>query len=414
MYNGESDASLQENGLQLTQCKDVAVITVIKDEAAYIHEWIHHYLYFGFKHVYIAVNRTTDKTTEVLDLICAKYDNVKYFVTDWIDKDADKTGINSNMQRLSFSFLANEAFANANVSHCLSVDADEFFYPKRLKKNINQFISSLPSHNLISIHWACQDADDFEFSAPFVNKNYYTTPQVKTIISRDAFENMRKFTLHVPLLKSNNGVSHIDASGDAFKKGKHREISNKAFDVKKQKALILHRMIRSECEYLALLLRKRPNSTLRVKDNRNGIVKRTNLLVLSDHDSALEAYYDSLNNFINECDLIDLINSIREEIQANAQEILNVNDEDLIKDIDVYYKVLKGTSLFTVLHERVKSMAPELLKNNANVNKVREVAIQFESNHLEVALDLMKIALLIRPTGPVIKAKIAAYEKKLQ
>ncbi|WP_413694095.1 glycosyltransferase family 2 protein [Psychromonas sp. KJ10-2] len=278
------------------QCKEVAVIAVIKDESAYIHEWIHHYLYFGFKHIYLAVNRTTDKTTEILDLICAEYSNVKYFVTDWMDKDSDKTGINPSMQRLSFSFLANEAFRESNVSHCLSVDADEFFYPTDFKQDVSHFINSMPYCSRLSIHWACQDVDDSDFAAPFVNKEYYTTSQVKSIISRDAFVNMRKFTLHVPLLKVNYHAPHIDASGDIFKKGKHREISDSNFNVN-QSAFILHRMIRSESEYLALLLKRNPESTLRIKNNRDGIVKKSDLLKLSIDELALEHYQKSLTLF---------------------------------------------------------------------------------------------------------------------
>lgn len=410
----EANVFIDENALQSNNCQDVAVITVIKDEAAYIHEWVHHYQYFGFKHIYIAVNRTTDKTTEILDLICAQFDNVKYFVTDWIDKDADKSGINPNMQRLSFSFLANEAFSNPNVSHCLSVDADEFFYPTCFKKDINQFINSFPYNSRLSIHWACQEVDDVEFSAPFVNKDYYITPQVKTIISRDAFERMRKFTLHVPLLKLNHYAPHLDASGDIFKKGKHREISDANFNMD-QKAFILHRMIRSECEYLALLLRKRPDSTLRVKNNRDGILKRSNLLMLGIdiNNSDLSAYYNSLNEFIKVCKLVEIINDIREEIRTNANDILNISDEELLKDLDVYYKVLKGASIFSVLHERVKNMDSTLLSNKALVDKVRDIAIEFESKNIEVALDLMRIALASRPNGHLIAHKVSEYEAKL-
>jgi len=393
-------------------CQDVAVITVIKDESAYIHEWIHHYLYFGFKYIYLGVNRTTDKTTEILDTICSQYSNVKYFMMDWIDKDADQSGINPSMQRLSFSFLANEAFRKKNVSHCLSVDADEFFYPTDFRQDISQFINSMPYNCRLSTHWACQEADDRAFSAPFENKKYYITPQVKTIMSRAAFDNLRKFTLHVPLLKLGYKSPHIDASGKIFKKGKHREISESNFN-KDQKAFILHRMIRSETEYLALLLRKRPSSTLRVKDNRDGVIKRSNLLTLDVNDDNLNPYYRSLDDFIVDCDLGETLTDIRNEIVNRSREILRITDEELLKYIDVYYKVLRGTSKFSVLHQRVISMEPSFLKIHINVNKVRELAITLESKHVTIALDLMRIASIKRPKGPVILSKISEYEAKI-
>lgn len=408
----EAHFFINENTQQFNNCQDVAVITVIKDEAAYIHEWVHHYQYFGFKHIYIAVNRTTDKTTEILDFICAKYENVKYFVTDWMDKDADKSGINPNMQRLSFSFLANEAFSNPNVSHCLSIDADEFFYPTCFKKDIKQFINSLPYHSRLSIHWACQEVDDIAFSAPFINKNYYTTPQVKTIISRDAFDIMRKFTVHVPLLKVGNNVPHIDASGNIFKMGKHREVSAANYTAE-QGAFILHRMVRSEYEYLALLLKKIPSSTKRVRDNREGIIRRGNLLTLDISHSDLDAYYDSLNHFINDCNIFNTLTNIRENIINNAKEILNINDEELLKDIDIYYKVLKGTSIFCVLHERVVNMDPMLFRDNILVDKLRDIALTLESYDIKLALDLMRIALSSRPNGLLIAHKVSEYEVNL-
>ncbi|MDN2664383.1 glycosyltransferase family 2 protein [Psychromonas sp. 14N.309.X.WAT.B.A12] len=400
------------NALQSNSCQDVAVIAVIKDESAYIHEWIHHYLYFGFKHIYLGINRTTDRTTEVLDLICSQYSNVKYFVMDWIDKDADKSGINPSMQRLSFSFLANEAFRDPNVSHCLSVDADEFFYPTDFKQDVSHFINSMPYNSRLSIHWACQEVDGRAFSAPFENKKYYTTPQVKTIMSREAFDNLRKFTLHVPLLKISDKSRHIDASGNIFKKGKHREISESNFN-KDQKAFILHRMIRSETEYLALLLRKRPSSTLRVKDNRDGIIQRTKLFALEVNTEDLDAYYRSLDNFIVNCALTDTLTGIRNEIVSNSQEILNISDEDLLKDVDVYYKVLKGTSVFPTLHNRITSMKITTLKK-ASIDKLRDTALMLESYNMLISLELMQLALQFRPNGLYIKHKVSAYQGKLK
>ncbi|MBB1442453.1 MULTISPECIES: glycosyltransferase family 2 protein [Pseudoalteromonas] len=406
-------SSLFKNTQQeATICKDVAVIAVIKDESAYIHEWVHHYQYFGFKKIYLAINRTTDKTIEVLDLICSKYDNVEYFITDWIDKDADKTGINPNMQRLSFSFLANEAFKDPSITHCLSVDADEFFYPTCFKKDIKQFVNSFDFASKLSIHWACQEVDEEEFSAPFVNKGYYVTPQVKTIITRCTYENMRKFTLHVPLLKSNYNASHIDASGDTFEKGKHRELAAPSFNIN-QNAYILHRMVRSECEYLALLLRQNPESTSRVKKNRDGITKKAKLSYLDVPESHLKSYHDSLDEFIKYCNLAGMLNKIREDVKISALEILDIADEELLKDVDTYYKVLKGTSIFSSFHKRIKSIDYLNIIDEPLINKFRDIAISFEGVDLNVSLELMRIASRFRPGGNLIAHKVSQYEAQI-
>ena len=46
---------------------NVALIAVAKDEDTYIHEWIHHHLYLGFSPIYIGVNRTSDKTFDIIN-----------------------------------------------------------------------------------------------------------------------------------------------------------------------------------------------------------------------------------------------------------------------------------------------------------------------------------------------------------
>ncbi|WP_298942608.1 glycosyltransferase family 2 protein [uncultured Psychromonas sp.] len=393
-------------------CNEVAVLAVIKDESVYIHEWIHHYHHFGFKHIYLAVNRTSDRTIEVLDRICEKYESVKYFITDWIDKDSDESGINPNMQRLSYSFLANEVFKDKNVTHCLSLDADEFFYPKCFKKSIKEFISSFPDNEMLSIHWACQGADKEGFLPPFANDEYYIRPQVKTLISRSAYTKVKKFTVHVPLLSEENGL-HIDASGLPFVPGKHREISSTVFS-DNQKAFILHRMIRSDLEYLALLLRQRPASTLRLKNNRNGIVKKGGLLNIEIPKDILNSYYESLNSFITRCNLLDILVSERDEIKERAKLVLDVNDEDICKDIETYYTVLNGTSAFPALHERMKALGNGLLKMERPVDRLRDLAIHMERFDLNVSLDLMKIALIGRPKGVIIQRKVISYESKLK
>lgn len=393
-------------------CKEVAVIGVIKDESTYIHEWIHHYHYFGFKHIYLAVNRTTDKTTEVLDKICKKYKGLKYFVTDWIDKDADESGINPDMQRLSYSFLANEVFKNENVTHCLSVDADEFFYTACFDKNIKEFVMSFPEHEMLSIHWACQSVDESTFLPPFSNKKYYVRPQVKTLISKNAFLNIKKFTPHIPLLSKVDGA-HIDASGLPFEKGAHREISQTIFP-DNQKGFILHRMIRSELEYLALLLRQRPASTLRLKNNRNGIVRKGGLLRFDIPKKLLNQYYESLNLFISENDLSDILDEEREALKQKAKGILNVCDEEIIKDLEVYYSVLNGTSVLPILHARMKSLGDGLLKMENAVDRLRDLAIKMESFDFNISLDLMRIALKGRPKGIIIQRKVISYESKLK
>lgn len=48
------------------------------------------------------------------------------------------------------------------------------------------------------------------------------------------------------------------------------------------------------------------------------------------------------------------------------------------------------------------------------ISKLRELAISFESNQLELARDFMSLAHIARPTGKLIMRKLAEYEKKIR
>jgi hypothetical protein len=389
---------------------ETAVFAVIKDESAYIHEWVFHHLYFGFDHIYIAVNRTTDSTIEILEKIQTKYPQVKYFITDWIDMDSDHSGQNPSMQRLSYSYLTHRCrINNENITHILPIDADEFWFPIDFKTKVNDFINTAPNFDLMSFHWACQDDDDMSFSLPFANQMVLYNQHVKSLISHTLIPHIEKFTLHVPNVNLEN-ITHLDGIFEVFKSGKNRQISNADFN-RQQKAYILHRMIRSDTEYLALLQRRRPSSTLRIKDNRRGINKHNSTEKLDLGESQLYEYHKAINLFTQNSAIAGILDKTRQDIVEKSSEVLSVNDDILFEHLEIYYKVLKGTAVFNTLHSRVLNYMGDHTVDA--INSIRDIAISLENIDFDKSVELMKIAQINRPNSECVKKKIIEYSLKL-
>ena len=64
---------------------NVAALTVIKDEAPYITDWINHCFFMGFSEVYIAINRSCDDTKKVVKALSVNNKNIKV-INDLINK----------------------------------------------------------------------------------------------------------------------------------------------------------------------------------------------------------------------------------------------------------------------------------------------------------------------------------------
>jgi hypothetical protein len=69
-----------------TQNNDLKVklVAIAKDEAAYLPDWIFHHIYFGFDHISVYVNNTTDNTEKLKERLSLNtqvsfLDGDKYF-----------------------------------------------------------------------------------------------------------------------------------------------------------------------------------------------------------------------------------------------------------------------------------------------------------------------------------------------
>ena len=161
--------------------KRTALIAVAKDESAYIHEWIHHHLYFHFDYIYIGINRTSDKTEQLVQLISNGYPNVKFLPVDWIDQIS--IGPTHEMQRATYAYLTQVASKESDPDYFMYLDIDEFWFSTR-HDSIADFILSKENFDIVSFHWLNQDAEREAFNPPFKDVFYSYNPHVTSMISK--------------------------------------------------------------------------------------------------------------------------------------------------------------------------------------------------------------------------------------
>ena len=162
-------------------------------------------------------------------------------------------------------------------------------------------------------------------------------------------------------------------------------------------------MLRSEQEYLALLTRQRPSSTLPIKDNRWGFHKDYQQIIELD-SIKIKSYFDYLEKHRKPVEAY--IELAKSEALNNAQKILKADKKIIVEHISKYIQVLKGTAL---LPEVIHIYSYECTSYSA----LRDTAISLEKINLELSLKLMKAAEVLRPEGQTIKRKIAQYLKEL-
>jgi len=359
----------------------VALIAVAKDEDTYIHEWIHHHLYLGFSPIYIGVNRTSDRTQEIINKIKRTEKGVHSFCLDWIDKG--HLGLNTRIQNLGYSYLSTK-IDQSEVDYVGFLDIDEFWFNID-GKNIQDFIKENNPFDIASFFWLCQFSEDAMFLPPFDNVFYDICGPVKSLVHTKTLDKIRVFTAHVPSYEKNEYLKliHIDQHGNDISCLNPNKKYNRQLPKFKNKNIsncILHRMMRSEIEYLSLILRGRPNGELIKSTGRHGFKKgKTELPSIFDDE-----YYTSLNNFISKNDLTDTLNTSRlEKTKYYKNQINSMNSHQLINEIENAIDVLTGT---IGLYDYV----------NAFINKVDDIeslkkfATQLESIDTSLCNQLMR------------------------
>ncbi len=352
---------------------EAAVVAIAKDESAYIHEWVHHYLYFGFKEIYIAVNRTTDSSLKILEKLSKKNEQVHFREVDWLDQCVSEEK-NKSIQSLSYAYLSSLiSKKHPSISHILYVDMDEFWFTQNFEHDVSEYLASMPPFDLACFPWLCQNGDNSQFEMPFKNLGVETgNPHIKSMLSVAKLNEVKAFRCHTPVFDGEENKL-VDPEGSPVETGRHDQMFKKATPLDSS-AAILHRMLRSELEYTALLMRERPGIKAPIKNNRRGF-KKSGASTLNIPKELLSRYWADLDEFVKETKIKTLLDASRSNIRSKAEKILDPDDDVLIKNLAIYAKVLEGTRFLDTFKERLlkirgKLSQTELLDHSKSMKKI--------------------------------------------
>ncbi|WP_102798329.1 glycosyltransferase family 92 protein [Bowmanella denitrificans] len=367
----------------------VKLVAVAKDEAAYLAEWIHHHLYFGFNEIDIYLNRTRDTSQTVLDQICYHYDQVNVHTADWIDSCQEAV-----RQQLQFIVYA-KAFAECKVGNqadfIMFLDIDEFWTPSDMQNQIAECLSDHNEADTVSFGWLNEHGGNHEFQ-PFSQRVAgQLSPLVKTAINMRT--EVQEMSLHLPKTR---GVENRLCNGEAFiGQPDNRECLHPEL-IKLRDTMIIHRMFRSELEYIAALSRGRPSDELPLKTNRRGYNKAAGMHVLMElKPAAYDDYRKSYEQFLNQIHLHEHLRKARENVMLKRTEVLNQVAHMPVDNLDLVVRLFDGCST------EVRHAVSTIIKSSLQVHQLgtrhqaMELALKIKNCDFELARFVMsKVALM--------------------
>ncbi|MEP0072755.1 MAG: glycosyltransferase family 2 protein [Marinomonas sp.] len=394
----------------------IKLIAIAKDESAYLTEWIHHHFYFGIDAIHIAINNTTDGSTGLLDKLGRDFP-VTYSIEDEL---SERHG--AGFQGRAYIKMAKQA-KEEGFTHVLMLDIDEFWVARDFQTSIKQAIDQIGEADSYLFHWF-KHCSESEFSPCFKGKIIGgSAPLVKSLLSLESgYGLIREHNAYGDLCyKTAEGKDYFF---DKENKTRIRIDVGRKLILQDLPFVVIHRMYRSQMEYVSLLVRGRPNGNL-IKDNRHGygIKKNLNDEFIVSQDRLCQ-YYDSLEEMVKNAGIREDIEKARifvENRYKNALSVFNRGDlsqEDLtaLKKVLLYVDIPEVFEIYKGLDERINQYKHSDLPvlNTKEVNFLRDLAIKMESLDLVSSLALMETALKFRPKGPLIKKKVAEYKELLE
>jgi hypothetical protein len=242
------------------------VVAIAKDEGAYLADWVFHHRYFGFDEVHVCLNRTTDHSVAVLDRI-RRYDPaVTYEHIDWVDMCPK--GVVERIQHIAYAKALDKA-RSEGVDWLMFLDVDEFWMPADFQTTVPEYLDRLFADRppgAVCHLWHNEHGSSMPFS-PLANKGSFTlAPNVKTLFPLR--QGVKKIRIHCPELHESIPIYDTNAESMAFHENTQRAARHM---LGANQVFVMHRMYRSEPEYLASVLRGNPEQDdYGMKRNRKG------------------------------------------------------------------------------------------------------------------------------------------------
>ncbi len=380
----------------------VKIIAVAKDEAAYFPEWVFHHFYLGIDAIDIYINRTSDNSIEMLKRLQKTYPNINMLSADWIDRLPFSHRL--HLQSLVYQRAFKKAYKKGDFDYLLFIDIDEFLLPENLEGGVQQIIAKHPHADCISFGWFNEEGkNEFSHLESTIEGGLHIL--VKSLVK--VSKNISAVRLHRPKIESGENVL-ID--GTPFKAGGQGDETLSSPLIKLREVMILHRMFRSEMEYVSSLNRGRPSSPDSLKLNRWGYNVNTGHAIFKiqsgflDYSKKRERFFNKLERY-SEWDVAKaFVRNRYEEAVANIEYVEPTQFFELVRTFGN-----TPQSLYEKVIEHV--LQHQYLSKLESFDMIVKIAKMVEVRNKEFGLKFWKKASTLRPSGPLVTKKLKEYSE---
>lgn len=387
-------------------------VCIAKDESAYLHEWIFHHLYFGFDKLHIYLNRITDDSVSIVESISKKYPNVHFEIIDWIDWC--QPSVKKNIQDIVYSYHFSKAKKLDCTAYTLYIDADEYWTPIDFKSSIKDEHRSIGMPQMVSYEWLLENG----YNKPFVplggSLTYRESSFVKTLYKNTL--NPKLFSAHKAKIKG--GYKGVMANGKRFVAlDERRQGRVGPDDAGLKRSFIIHRVMKSEIEYLCSLVRSNPDSDLSIKMNRNGYIGQGQAGDVLEFDSRyIDEYRAGMAKFLEACSLTELVKESRKRYLHQKYTLLKkvyLLDDEYLDKIKKVFKNISDPEIILLMKFLVDKKKKRVDRGRKLFEYLRDIAISVESKDISTAIFFMDEALKLNPNGSLLIKKMKRYKETL-
>ncbi|QWF22526.1 glycosyltransferase family 2 protein [Nocardioides sp. LMS-CY] len=253
----------------------VKLCAVAMNEGPYLADWIFHHLHFGFDAVEIWINGTDDPSEVIARRVSAIHPSVEFSNADGLLEACIAGG--RYFQYEAYARMAEKAEADG-FSHIAFLDLDEYWVPHDFVSPVREFLPDPYAVNVVSFPWAFDvaDSDAIPFENAFASRlRIQMDHHVKSVVRLD--DRVVQFRPHTARTRAGRRLLIRDRFPMANRRlqqwGSFIDFESLSATWNSiPEAYVLHRIHRSQVEYLASL-RKAPRRVAGgspYRDNRTG------------------------------------------------------------------------------------------------------------------------------------------------
>ncbi|WP_110641215.1 glycosyltransferase family 2 protein [Salinicola sp. CPA57] len=355
------------------------VCAVAKDEGPYLAEWVFHHLHFGFDLIHVYINRTSDASSAVLERINRSHPQVTFEFIDWVD--LCDPAVSAKLQTIAYARELDRS-RQQHVDWLLFLDIDEFWTPNDFSTTVDRFVATTCRDRKpapICHLWHCELGQHAPFTPLQRGAGYEMSSHLKTLIPLEGVE-IKHVRVHHPIFGKSVVPMGADGTPMVFNE-KQPELADSTA-IRPMSAYVIHRMYRSEQEYMAMMLRGRPSQRKQLKLNRPGYRSHRNVSVRHRFFWPEEPFRDydlARRRFLEANDIDSIISQDRRAILKRAGLAVSMIKELLeTPDRDRAIAFLRGTRHAVVASGEAPAPAPVAIPPVASEGQLPTQSAQTE------------------------------------